>query len=160
MFDELRELYQEVILDHGRSPRNFRAIDGARYHAHGHNPMCGDQLEVFVVTDDGGHITDASFIGKGCAISVASASLMTEMLHGKTVDEARHMFDGFHEMCTTGGDNPLADLAEEDADRLQVLSGVREFPMRVKCATLAWHTMYAATKGISEVSTDDGRGAG
>jgi nitrogen fixation NifU-like protein len=160
MFDELRELYQEVILDHGRSPRNFRAIEDARFHAHGHNPMCGDQLEVFVVADDGGRIEDASFVGKGCAISVASASLMTELLRGKTVDEARRMFDGFHEMCTTGGENPLAELSEEDADRLQVLSGVREFPMRVKCATLAWHTMNAATKGIDEVSTDDGLGAG
>jgi nitrogen fixation NifU-like protein len=85
---------------------------------------------------------------------------MTEVLRGKTIDEARGMFDGFHEMCTTGGDNPLAELLEEDADRLQVLSGVREFPMRVKCATLAWHTMNAATKGIDEVSTDDGMGAG
>ena len=160
MFDELRELYQEVILDHGKSPRNFRVIEGARFHAHGYNPMCGDQLEVFVVTDDGGHITDVSFVGKGCAISVASASLMTEILRGKTVDEARRMFDGFHEMCTTGGDDPLAELPEDDADRLQVLSGVREFPMRVKCATLAWHTMNAATKGIQEVSTDDGLGAG
>ncbi len=160
MFDELRELYQEVILDHGKSPRNFRAIEDARYHAHGHNPMCGDQLEVFVETDEAGAITDASFVGKGCAISVASASLMTEILRGKTVDEARRMFDGFHQMCTTGGDDPLSDVPEEDADRLQVLSGVREFPMRVKCATLAWHTMNAATKGIDEVSTDDGLGAG
>jgi len=160
MFDEMRELYQEVILDHGKSPRNFRAIEDAQFHAHGHNPMCGDQLEVFVSTDEDGRITDASFVGRGCAISVASASLMTEMLHGKTIEEARRMFDGFHEMCTTGGENPLESLDAEDADRLQVLSGVREFPMRVKCATLAWHTMNAATKGIDEVSTDDGLGAG
>ncbi len=158
MFDELRELYQEVILDHGKSPRNFREIDHARFHAHGHNPMCGDQLEVFVETDDAGTITDASFLGKGCAISVASASLMTEMLRGKNIDEARRMFDGFHEMCTTGGDNALAGVGQDDADRLQVLSGVSEFPMRVKCATLAWHTMNAATKGEAEVSTEDERG--
>ena len=160
MFDDLRELYQEVILDHGKSPRNFRAIVDARYRAHGHNPMCGDTLEVFVETDDDGRITDTSFVGKGCAISVASASLMTEILRGKTVDEARRVFDGFHEMCTAGGDNPLDGMDEEDADRLQVLSGVRQFPMRVKCATLAWHTMNAATRGIAEVSTDDGLGAG
>ncbi|MEN8195822.1 MAG: Fe-S cluster assembly sulfur transfer protein SufU [Pseudomonadota bacterium] len=158
MFDELRELYQEVILDHGKSPRNFREIDHARYHAHGNNPMCGDQLEVFVEADDSGNITDASFLGKGCAISVASASLMTEMLRGKNIDEARRMFDGFHEMCTTGADNALKGVEHEDADRLQVLSGVSEFPMRVKCATLAWHTMNAATKGEAEVSTEDERG--
>lgn len=159
MFDELRELYQEVILDHGKSPRNFRAIENARFHAHGNNPMCGDQLEVFVEADDKGLITDASFVGKGCAISVASASLMTEMLRGKTIDEARHMFDGFHHMCTEGGEHALDGVPEEEADRLQVLSGVREFPMRVKCATLAWHTMNAATKGKDEVSTEDGKGA-
>jgi nitrogen fixation NifU-like protein len=158
MFDELRELYQEVILDHGKSPRNFREIDNAKYHAHGNNPMCGDQLEVFVETDDSGNIIDASFLGKGCAISVASASLMTEMLRGKNIDEARRMFDGFHEMCTTGADNTLTGVEQEDADRLQVLSGVSEFPMRVKCATLAWHTMNAATKGEAEVSTEDERG--
>lgn len=158
MFDELRELYQEVILDHGKSPRNFREIDHAKYHAHGNNPMCGDQLEVFVETDNAGNITDASFLGKGCAISVASASLMTEMLRGKNIDEARRMFDGFHEMCTTGDDTALAGVGQEDADRLQVLSGVSEFPMRVKCATLAWHTMNAATKGEAEVSTEDERG--
>lgn len=155
MFDELRELYQEVILDHGKSPRNFRVIDDAKYRAHGNNPMCGDKLEVFVETDGDGNITDASFLGKGCAISVASASLMTEILRGKSVKEARRMFEGFHEMCTTGGENALADVPEEDADRLQVLSGVSEFPMRVKCATLAWHTMNAATKGEAEVSTED-----
>ncbi|MCK5276436.1 MAG: SUF system NifU family Fe-S cluster assembly protein [Alphaproteobacteria bacterium] len=158
MFDDLRELYQEVILDHGKSPRNFREIDHAKYHAHGNNPMCGDQLEVFVETDDAGNITDASFLGKGCAISVASASLMTEMLRGKNIDEARKMFEGFHEMCTTGDDNALAGVGQEDADRLQVLSGVSEFPMRVKCATLAWHTMNAATKGEAGISTEDERG--
>lgn len=156
MFDELRDLYQEVILDHGKSPRNFRAIEHARFHAHGNNPMCGDQLEVFVDTDESGVITDASFVGKGCAISVASASLMTEMLRGKTIEQARRMFAGFHNMCTAGDEHALDDVREEDADRLQVLSGVREFPMRVKCATLAWHTMNAATKGRDEVSTEKG----
>lgn len=155
MFDDLRELYQEVILDHGKSPRNFREIGHAKYHAHGNNPMCGDQLEVFVEIDDSGNVTDVSFLGKGCAISMASASLMTEMLRGKNIDQARRMFEGFHEMCTTGDDNALSDVPEEDADRLQVLSGVSEFPMRVKCATLAWHTMNAATKGEGEVSTED-----
>lgn len=159
MFDELRELYQEVILDHGKSPRNFRAIEHAKHHARGNNPMCGDQLEVFVETDGNGVITDASFVGRGCAISVASASLMTEILQGKTIDQARSMFAGFHNMCTTGDEDALAGITQDDADRLQVLSGVREFPIRVKCATLAWHTMNAATKGVEEVSTETGEGA-
>ena len=158
MFDELRELYQEVILDHGKSPRNFREIDPVKFHALGHNTTCGDQLEIFVDADDENIITDVSFIGKGCAISMASASLMTELLRGKTIEQARKMFEGFHEMCTTGDDNALADVEEEDADRLQVLSGVSQFPMRVKCATLAWHTMSAATKGETVVSTEDERG--
>ena len=158
MFDELRELYQEVILDHGKSPRNFREIDPVKFHALGHNTTCGDQLEIFVDADDANIITDVSFIGKGCAISMASASLMTELLRGKTIEQARKMFEGFHEMCTTGDDNALADVEEEDADRLQVLSGVSQFPMRVKCATLAWHTMSAATKGEAVVSTEDERG--
>ena len=158
MFDDLRDLYQEVILDHGKSPRNFREIDHAKYHAHGNNPMCGDQLEVFVEIDDAGNVTDVSFLGKGCAISMASASLMTEMLRGKNIEQARRMFEGFHEMCTTGDDNALSDVPEEDADRLQVLSGVSEFPMRVKCATLAWHTMNAATKGEADISTEDDDG--
>lgn len=159
MFDELRDLYQEVILDHGKSPRNFRAIAHARFHARGNNPMCGDQLEVFLETNGDGVITDASFVGKGCAISVASASLMTEILRGKTIEQARQMFSGFHRMCTEGDDHALDEVPEEDADRLQVLSGVSEFPMRVKCATLAWHTMSAATKGKAEVSTEDGEGS-
>lgn len=159
MFDELRELYQEVILDHGKSPRNFREIEHAKFHACGNNPMCGDQLEVFVEIDDGGVITDASFTGKGCAISVASASMMTEMLRGKTMAEARKLFDGVHGMCTgEAAKGALAGVPEDESDRLQVLSGVREFPMRVKCATLAWHTMNAATKGQTEISTEDGEG--
>ena len=154
MFDELRDLYQEVILDHGKSPRNFRAIEHARFHAHGHNPMCGDNLQVFVQTDADNRITDASFVGKGCAISTASASLMTEMLRGKTLDEANALFEGFHAMCTTGDAAAMAGMTEDDADRLQVLAGVREFPVRVKCATLAWHTMHAATHGKDEISTE------
>ncbi len=155
MFDDLRELYQEVILDHGKSPRNFRELDGATGHARGDNPMCGDKIEVFLEIDDGGVIRDLSFTGRGCAISVASASMMTEMLRGKTVQEASRLFDGFHEMCTGGAEDALAKIDQDAAERLQVLSGVREFPMRVKCATLAWHTMKAATDGRGEVSTED-----
>ncbi len=155
MFDDLRDLYQEVILDHGKSPRNFRELDNATGHARGDNPMCGDKIEVFIAVDDAGVIADLSFTGRGCAISVASASMMTEMLRGKTLGEARRMFDGFHEMCTGGSQAVLDEIDEDAADRLRVLSGVREFPMRVKCATLAWHTMNAAANGRGDVSTEE-----
>ena len=156
MFDELRELYQEVILDHGKNPRNFRHPEDANRQAHGHNPMCGDTLTIFLTVDQDGVITDAAFAGKGCAISVASASLMTEILKGKTTEEARILFDSVHRMCTEENFDPsAAEQVDEDAlDRLAVLSGVREFPIRVKCATLAWHTMNAAMKGEDEVTTE------
>jgi nitrogen fixation NifU-like protein len=156
MLDELRELYQEVILDHGKNPRNLRRIEGANHHAHGNNPMCGDTLTVYLQTNGQGIIEDVSFVGKGCAISMASASLMTEILKGKTVREAEALFHGFHDLCT----NDDADLSEAEAtdadavERLQVLSGVRAFPVRVKCATLAWHTMDAALKGEEEITTE------
>lgn len=156
MLDELRELYQEVILDHGRNPRNFRQPPEANCLAHGNNPMCGDMLTVYITLDPEGRIDDAAFEGKGCAISVASASMMTEILRGKTVEQARRVFDGFHQMCTSDDFDVLDAEAEEqdDLERLQVLAGVREFPIRVKCATLAWHTMNAAVQGGGEISTE------
>jgi nitrogen fixation NifU-like protein len=155
MLDDLRDLYQEVILDHGRSPRNFRCPGRATCHADGHNPMCGDALSVFLVVDDRGVIEDAAFEGKGCAISVASASLMTEVLKGKTVVQAEHLFDAFHTLCTTADLDPDMPDAEADSlERLQVFSGVRAFPIRVKCATLAWHTMKAALAGVAEASSE------
>lgn len=154
MLDDLRDLYQEVILDHGKRPRNFRQIDNASHHAHGHNPLCGDQLVVYLALDERGIVQDASFIGKGCAISTASASLMTEILKGKTESQAKQMFERFHAMCTGEEVKPAPGL-EEDLERLEVLSGVREFPSRVKCATLAWHTMTAAIEGKDQVSTED-----
>ena len=153
MMDELRELYQEVILDHGKNPRNFRDVEDATSHAHGSNPLCGDQLVVYLKLDDAGIIEDVSFVGKGCAISVASASMMTELVRGKTVDEAKNMFDHVHHMCTGEGEASTADLGPE-ADRLGVLSGVREFPVRVKCATLAWHTLNAAMDGKDEATSE------
>ena len=154
MLDELRELYQEVILDHGKNPRNFRRPAEANCLAHGHNPMCGDSLLVYLSVDPEGIIQDAAFEGKGCAISVASASMMTEIVKGKTVPEVERLFAGFHDMCTRD-DFVCDDEADDDAlERLQVLSGVRAFPVRVKCATLAWHTMSAALKGEAEVSTE------
>jgi len=154
MLDELRELYQEVILDHGKRPRNFRHPEDANRQAHGNNPLCGDRLTVFLKVDDKGVIQDAAFDGRGCAISTASASMMTEMIKGRTEEQARRLFESFHRLCTS--DDPevaAADLAD-DLEKLQVLSGVRQFPMRVKCATLAWHTMNAAMTGEQAVGTE------
>lgn len=154
MLDDLRELYQEVILDHGKSPRNFRDVEDATSHAHGANPLCGDQLVVYLKLGDGERIEDVSFVGKGCAISVASASMMTEMVMGKTVNEAKDMFRRFHEMCTGDDSGSDVDLLEDDLEKLNVLSGVRAFPVRVKCATLPWHTLSAAIDGEDEASTE------
>ena len=134
---ELTELYQEVILDHNRRPHNFRAIEGATKQE-GYNPLCGDRLTLYVAMD-GGVIKDVAFQGSGCAISKASASLMTDAVKGKTVPEARELFEQFHAMITSNPDTPPADLG-----KLSVLAGVREFPTRIKCASLAWHTMKAA----------------
>lgn len=155
MMDELRELYQEVILDHGRRPRNFGRPEGASREAKGDNPLCGDRLAVFLSVDDDAVIRDVGFVGKGCAISVASASLMTEIVKGKTLDQATALFETFHRMCTEDDAGPPDDEMADDIERLQVLSGVRQFPVRVKCATLAWHTMKAAMSGVTEVSTEE-----
>ena len=155
MFDELRDLYQEVILDHGKNPRNLRNPEDATCRAHGNNPMCGDTLVVYLKIGADDVIQDAAFNGKGCAISMASASMMTEILKGKTVSEAQKLFEGFHDMCTKDDFEFTGEDVDEDAaDRLQVLSGVRAFPVRVKCATLPWHTMSAAIAGEQEISTE------
>jgi nitrogen fixation NifU-like protein len=144
---ELRELYQEVIFDHNRHPRNFGRPAGANRSAQGYNPLCGDKVTIYLTIEDG-TIREVAFEGSGCAISTASASLMTEALKGKTVAEAERLFEGFHDMVAGSG-------AHSDLGKLEVLAGVREFPMRVKCATLAWHTLSAALKGASEpVSTE------
>lgn len=150
MFGELRELYQEVIFDHNRNPRNCHAMEHANRKVEGYNPLCGDRLTLYLdVQDD--IIQDASFEGSGCAISTASVSLMTEMVKGKTQNEARQMFDTFHKI-TTGGDDTI-DL--EELGKLRVLAGVRDYPARVKCATLAWHTLEAAIENKEEtVSTE------
>ncbi len=148
---DLRELYQEVILDHNRRPRNFRSIEDASRRAEGYNPLCGDRLTVFLRLD-GDVVRDVSFTGSGCAISKASASLMTDAVKGKTVGEASRLFDAFHAMVTT------PSTTEPDVSglgKLAVLAGVREFPARVKCASLAWHTLKAAlTAEAEEVSTE------
>ncbi|WBV42618.1 Fe-S cluster assembly sulfur transfer protein SufU [Pseudoroseomonas cervicalis] len=144
MFDDLRDLYQEVILDHGRKPRNFRRLEEADRHGRGDNPMCGDRMELWVKLAGDGRLDDVAFQGKGCAISMASASLMTETVRGKTQDEARELAGKFRELAMTGHCPECGASLEEEMERLQVLGGVAEFPSRVKCATLAWHTLVAA----------------
>ena len=145
---ELRDLYQEVILDHAKKPRNFGAMPGANHHADGHNPLCGDKLKLFVKTEDG-RIADVRFEGSGCAISMASASLMSEAIKGKTESEARDMFERFHTGLTTSDETASAG-ALADLGKLGIFAGVREFPVRVKCATLPWHTLVAALDDAKE----------
>jgi nitrogen fixation protein NifU and related proteins len=146
---ELRELYQEVILDHGRSPRNFARPADANRDCDGFNPLCGDKVHVYLTVTDG-VVEDVGFEGAGCAISMASASMMTEILKGKTEAEVKTLFDRFHDLVMGEAEITDADLDDPDLERLVVLVGVREFPMRVKCATLAWHTMTAALDGNEE----------
>lgn len=144
MDSELRDLYQEVVLDHGRNPRNFRhRPDGANRDAEGYNPLCGDRVHLHLSVDEAGRIRDLGFDGAGCAISMASASLMTDILKGKSEPQAKALAHAFVEMVK-GEPIETPPGEEDDLDRLHVLSGVSEFPMRVKCATLAWHTMEAA----------------
>ena len=156
MQDVLRELYQEVILDHGKHPRNHRHPAAANREARGYNPLCGDQVTIYLETDAEGRIADVAFEGHGCAISIASASLMTEVLRGKTEAEARSLFQAFHRLCTEEAFSlDEAGVADSDAlERLQVLAGVRAFPVRVKCATLAWHAMTSALDGEAQTTTE------
>jgi len=142
---DLRELYQDIILDHGRHPRNFRALEHPTHLARGHNPLCGDRVTVYLAVE-GDRIADVSFEGRGCAISTAAASLMTEVLKGKTLDEARQLFAQFHASVTGGGAVELPEALQEDAERLEPLAGVKAYPVRVKCATLPWHAFEAALK--------------
>src|ERR1700704_1784891 len=148
MFDDLAELYQQVILDHCKTPRNFHELPAATCSAQGHNPLCGDQLKLFLAMD-GEAIKDVSFVGSGCCISKASASLLTEAVKGKTKGDVQKMFDQVHELVTTGQVNG-------DVGKLAVFDGVHKFPARVKCAILGWHALMAALKGESSqpVSTE------
>ncbi|HEV7504689.1 MAG TPA: SUF system NifU family Fe-S cluster assembly protein [Thermoanaerobaculia bacterium] len=148
--NDLRELYQDIILDHNRHPRNFGPLPASNHQAEGNNPLCGDQVSVLLDVADG-CIRDIAFQGVGCAISMASASLMTEALKGQTVEEARRLFHVFHDLLTTGAGESAPELG-----KLAVFTGVREFPMRVKCATLPWHTLLAALvqKQDQPVSTE------
>jgi nitrogen fixation NifU-like protein len=144
----LNDLYQEVILDHNKRPRNFRTLDGASHHAEGYNPLCGDRLSLDVLIQ-GDTIGDIAFQGSGCAISKASASLMTDAVKGQSVAEARGLFERFHRMVTTAPDATVEDLG-----KLSVFAGVREFPVRVKCASLAWHTLKAALDQQQKATTE------
>lgn len=143
---DLRELYQQVILDHHKKPRNFRKLERANKQADGYNPLCGDKVSIYLEVE-GGIIRDASFVGTGCAISTASASMMTECLKGKSLSEAELLFDRFHKLVTGEGS---ADFDASALGKLAVFSGVREYPVRVKCASLAWHTMHAALEGSKD----------
>ena len=147
---ELRELYQQVILDHNRAPRNFKQVENANREANGTNPLCGDKIRVSIEVENG-VIKDIGFQGSGCAISKASSSLMTAAVKGKTVEEAEALFESFHAMVTGGDGEP----DRKALGKLTAFSGVREFPARVKCASLPWHTLHAALEGATApVSTE------
>jgi nitrogen fixation NifU-like protein len=145
---DLTDLYQEVILDHNRRPRNFHAIADATHRAEGYNPLCGDRLTLYLKVD-GDVIADVAFEGAGCAISKASASMMTDVLKGRSLGEARALFDRFHRMVTAPPEATVEDLG-----KLSSLAGVREFPIRIKCASLAWHTFKAALEHDQRTSTE------
>jgi nitrogen fixation NifU-like protein len=147
----LRELYQEIILDHSRHPRHFGTLTDANHRADGFNPLCGDKVSIYLKVNGEDRIEDIAFEGKGCAISVASASLMSEMLKGRKVDEAETLMGGFLELVK-GGEG--ADLSDDDREYLEAMAGVSAFPMRVKCATLAWHAMKSALEGDGTAKTE------
>ena len=150
MDPSLRELYQEVILDHSRHPRHFGVLDNATHKAEGYNPLCGDKVTVMLALDDEGRVADIKFQGKGCAISQASASMMTELLAGRSKEEAEKLMTGFLHLVKG---EEAGDLSSDDREHLDVMSGISEFPMRVKCATLAWHTFKNAVEEGATEST-------
>ena len=149
---DLRELYQQLIIDHSRHPHNCRAMGDADARADGHNPLCGDRVTLYLKLEDD-RVSDISFQGNGCAISTASASLLTEVLRGKTRAEAAELFESFHDMVM--GTAPRDDSGETSLGKLRVFAGVSEYPVRVKCATLVWHTLRAALNQIREPVTTE-----
>jgi len=147
---ELSELYQQVILDHNKKPRNFRKLETANHSAEGYNPLCGDQLTIYINLEDD-QVKEVGFEGSGCAISKAAASMMTQAVKGKSKEEVENLFQEFHSMVT----GELNEETEENSlGNLKIFAGVREFPVRVKCATLAWHTLHAALNQEAQVSTE------
>jgi len=152
---DLKELYQDIILEHGKSPRNFGKCRGYNHEAKGHNPLCGDQVNVYLKLDDKKKVEDLTFEGSGCAISMASTSIMTELVKGKSFDIAKNIIDQFLNMVKNGLEIKTKDLTSDQLTKVMSLSGVKQYPMRVKCATLSWHTLIAALDGKKEEATTD-----
>lgn len=148
---DLRDLYQEVVVDHSKRPRNFRKLEGPHLTAQGYNPLCGDRVAVHVKLENG-RLSDVSFEGSGCAISTASASIMTEMVKGKTTEEAEALFRGFHDLATKG---ETGGRSAPPLGKLEVFSKVSDYPARVKCATLVWHTLHSALEGGKDVASTE-----
>ena len=146
----LKELYQDIILEHGKSPRNFGKCKGYNHEAKGHNPLCGDQVQVYVKLNADKNVEQLSFEGSGCAISMASTSIMTELVKGKSIKVAKNLIDAFLNMVKSGNEMVSKDLTEDQKLKIMSLSGVKKYPMRVKCATLSWHTLVSAINGKKE----------
>ena len=151
----LKELYQDIILDHGKSPRNFGKCEGHNHEAKGHNPLCGDQVQVYMKLNEEKKVENLTFEGSGCAISMASTSIMIELVKGKSFDVAKKIIDSFLNMIKTGSEMKIDDLDENQKIKAMSLSGVKQYPMRVKCATLSWHTLTSAIDNIhKEINTE------
>ena len=147
---DLKELYQDIILEHGKSPRNFGKCNGHNHEAKGHNPLCGDQVQVYLKLNEKKNVENLTFEGSGCAISIASTSIMTELVKGKSFNVAKNIVDEFLNMIKSGKEIKTKDLTEDQKTKIMSLSGVKQYPMRVKCATLSWHTLVAALEGKKE----------
>ena len=152
---DLKELYQDIILEHGKSPRNFGKCSGFNHQAKGHNPLCGDQVHVYLKLNKEKKVEELSFEGSGCAISIASTSIMTELVKGKSFDAAKNIIDAFLDMVKNGTEIKINDLSEDQKTKIMSLSGVKQYPMRVKCATLSWHTLVSAMSNEKkEINTE------
>ena len=147
---DLKELYQDIILEHGKSPRNFGKCEGYNHQAKGHNPLCGDQIQIYLKVNNEKKVEDLTFEGSGCAISMASTSIMTELVKGKSFSIAKNIINAFLEMIKNAPDIKSSDLNEDQKTKIMSLSGLKQYPMRVKCATLAWHTLTSAIEGKKE----------
>ena len=153
---DLKQLYQDIILEHGKSPRNFGKCDGYNHEAKGHNPLCGDQVQVYLKLNDKKKVENLTFEGSGCAISMASTSIMTELVKGKSIDSSKNIISAFLNMIKNTTEIKSDELDEDQKTKIMSLSGVKQYPMRVKCATLAWHTLTSAIEGKKEdVNTED-----
>ena len=153
---DLKQLYQDIILEHGKSPRNFGKCDGYNHVAKGHNPLCGDQVQVYLKLNDKKKVENLTFEGSGCAISMASTSIMTELVKGKSIDSSKNIISAFLNMIKNTTEIKSDDLDDDQKTKIMSLSGVKQYPMRVKCATLAWHTLTSAIEGKKEdVNTED-----